>query len=149
MSFLITYTSGLNWYICLSFCMIIYSFFCQFSLHYYWYCYNQKQSPVVFEWNFLNSQKNTSTRVSFLMKLQNLTLSKKEIQAQMFSCEFCDISHNTLFKELFRRLLLRKHSFSLLSHHDLSPFQKRFTKFLAEYFLDLIRRLGARVSSVL
>ena len=24
--------------------MIIYSFVCQYSLHYYWYCYNQKQS---------------------------------------------------------------------------------------------------------
>ena len=27
------------------FCIIIYSFVCQYSLHYYWYCYNQKQSP--------------------------------------------------------------------------------------------------------
>ena len=26
------------------FCIIIYSFVCQYSLHYYWYCYNQKQS---------------------------------------------------------------------------------------------------------
>ena len=42
--FLITYTSGSNWYICFSFCIIIYSFVCQFPLHYYWYCYNQKQS---------------------------------------------------------------------------------------------------------
>ena len=31
--------------------------------------------------------------------LQSLTLSEKEIPAQMFSCEFCKISHNTIFKE--------------------------------------------------
>ena len=42
--FLITYTSGSNWYICFSFCIIIYSFISQFSCHYYWYCYNQKNS---------------------------------------------------------------------------------------------------------
>ena len=42
--FLITYTSGSNWHICSSFCIIIYRFVCQFSLHYYWYSYNQRQS---------------------------------------------------------------------------------------------------------
>ena len=26
------------------FCIIIYIFVCQYSLHYYWYCYNSKQS---------------------------------------------------------------------------------------------------------
>ena len=41
--FLITYTLGSNWYLCFIFCIIIYIFVCQFSLHYYWYCYNQKQ----------------------------------------------------------------------------------------------------------
>ena len=30
--------------------------------------------------------------------LQSLTLSEKEIPAQMFSCEFCEISHNTIIK---------------------------------------------------
>ena len=30
--------------------------------------------------------------------LQSLTLSKKGIPTQMFSCEFCEISHNTIFK---------------------------------------------------
>ena len=66
----------------------------------------------------------------------------------MFSCEFCEISHNTFFKEPFGRLLLHKHSFCLLSQHDLVPFQKRcHTYFPAEYFLGLIYRLGTRVSS--
>ena len=31
--------------------------------------------------------------------LQSLTLSKKGIPTQMFSCQFCQISHNTIFKE--------------------------------------------------
>ena len=67
----------------------------------------------------------------------------------MFSYEFCEISHNTFFKEPFEQLLLHKHLFCLLSQHDLSPFQKRCrTYFLAEYFLGLFCRLGTRVSSI-
>ena len=31
--------------------------------------------------------------------LESLTLSKKGIPTQMFSCQFCQISHNTIFKE--------------------------------------------------
>ena len=71
---------------------------------------------------------------------------KKEIPAQVFSCKLCEISHNTFFKENFGQLLLHKHSFSLLSHHDFSPFPKRFhAYFPAEYFLDLICTLVTRV----
>ena len=67
----------------------------------------------------------------------------------MFSCEFCEISHNTFVKEPFGRLLLHKHSFGFLSHHDLFFFQKRcHGYFPAKYFLDLIYRLGTRVSSI-
>ena len=74
---------------------------------------------------------------------------QKGIPAQMFSCEFSEISQNTFFKEPLRRLLLHKHSFCLLSYHDLSPFQKRcHTYFLAEYFFGLICRLGVEVSSI-
>ena len=39
-----TYTCGSNWYICFSLCIIIHSFDCQYSLRFYWYCYNQNQS---------------------------------------------------------------------------------------------------------
>ena len=64
---------------------------------------------------------------------------KKEAPAQIFSCEFCKISHNIFFKELFGQLLLHKHSFCLLSHHNFPPFQKqRHTYFRAEYFFGLI-----------
>ena len=40
-----------------------------------------------------NSQENNSARISFLIKLQ--AKGKKEILAQVFSCEFCEISKNT------------------------------------------------------
>ena len=67
----------------------------------------------------------------------------------MFSCEFCEISHNTFFKEPFGRLLLHKHSLCLFSYHDLSPFQKRCRPFfLADYFFGLICRLETKVSSI-
>ena len=41
-----------------------------------------------------NSQENTWARVSFLIK-QAGNFIKKETLAQVFSCEFCDISKNT------------------------------------------------------
>ena len=39
-----------------------------------------------------NSQKNTYARVSFLIRF-----IKKETLAQVFSCEFCEISKTTFF----------------------------------------------------
>ena len=45
-----------------------------------------------------NSQENTCARVSFLLKLQAFCdLIRKEILAQVFSCEFCEICKNTYF----------------------------------------------------
>ena len=86
---------------------------------------------------------------SFSCSITGFNFIKKEIPAQMFSCEFCEISQNTFSKEPIGRLLLHKHSFSLLSHHDLSLFQKRcHTCFPVEYFLGVISRLGTRVSSI-
>ena len=38
-------------------------------------------------------------RVSFLIKLQACNFIKKETLAQVFSCEFCEISKNTFFTE--------------------------------------------------
>ena len=45
------------------------------------------------------SQENTCARVSILIKLQNLARNfiKIETLAQVFSCEFCEISKNTFF----------------------------------------------------
>ena len=49
-----------------------------------------------------NSQENTCARVSFLIKLQARPLCnfiKKETLAQVFSCEFCEISKSTFLIE--------------------------------------------------
>ena len=57
-----------------------------------------------------NSRENTSARFFYLIKLQGegkaCDFIKKEILAQVFSCEFCKIFKNTFFIEHFRRLLL-------------------------------------------
>ena len=67
----------------------------------------------------------------------------------MFSCEFREISQYTFFKKPFERLLLHKNSLCLMSYYDLSPFQKWCHKyFLAEYFFDLICRLGTKAISI-
>ena len=93
------------------------------------------------------SQENTCSKDAFLTKLQ-VTLSKKRFQHKWFFWEFWEISYKTFFNEPFERLLLHKHSFCLLSQHGLVPFRKRYhLYFPAEYFLGLICKLGARVSS--
>ena len=49
-----------------------------------------------------NLQEDTCARVSFLIKLQASGLQlylKKETLAQVFSCEFCEISKNIFFTE--------------------------------------------------
>ena len=49
-----------------------------------------------------------------------MTLSKNEIPAQIFLCEFCETSNNTFFKEPFGRLLHHKHSFCVgIIHNDI------------------------------
>ena len=48
-----------------------------------------------------NSQENTCARVSFLIKLQAEDLAQVAL-AQVFSCEFCEISKNTFFTEHLR-----------------------------------------------
>ena len=42
-----------------------------------------------------NSQRTTCVRVSFSIKLQAWNFIRKETLAQVFSCEFCEISKNT------------------------------------------------------
>ena len=49
-----------------------------------------------------NSQENTCARISFFNKVAGLrpaNFIKKETLSQLFSCEFCEISKNTFFKE--------------------------------------------------
>ena len=51
-----------------------------------------------------NSQENTCSRVSFLIKLQAEACSfiKKETLAHLFSCKFGEIFKNTFFTEHLR-----------------------------------------------
>ena len=55
----------------------------------------------VFLENSQNSQESTCARVSILVKLRasGMQLFQKETLAQVFSCDFCEISKNTFFME--------------------------------------------------
>ena len=55
-----------------------------------------------------NSQENTGVRDSFLIKLkiEACDFIKIESPAQVFSCEFCEISENIFFTEHLQWLLL-------------------------------------------
>ena len=74
---------------------------------------------------------------------------KKRFRLRCFHVNSAKCLITSFFKEPFGRLLRHKHSFYLLSHYELSRFQKQcYTYFLVEYFLGLICGLGARVSSI-
>ena len=53
-----------------------------------------------------NSQENTCARVFFLIKSQSWNFINKDTLAQVFSCEFCEISKSTFFIEYLWWLLL-------------------------------------------
>ena len=57
--------------------------------------------------------------------LRPATLLKKEALAQVFSCEFCEISKNTFFTEHLRWLLLDLVQF-VLRHFTYTDFNKKF-----------------------
>ena len=74
----------------------------------------QKQPPEVFDKRRCSSkfhkiQRKTPVTVSFLLKFQasGLQLYLKETLAQVFFCEFSEISKNTFFIKTFGRLLLK------------------------------------------
>ena len=117
--FLITDTPGSNWYICFTFCIIIYSFVCQFSLHYY-RCYNQKQSSggVLQKRRFSEFWKFTRTYLRWSLIFNEAAGLQSLILSNVFLW-IMQISQNTFLKERFGRLLLHKHSLCLLSYHDL------------------------------
>ena len=73
--FLITYISRSNWYICFSFCIIIYSFVCQFSLTTIGTAAISSSrrwcsAKTVFLQISQNSHENTCAKDSLLMKLR-------------------------------------------------------------------------------
>ena len=62
-----------------------------------WTLYLSKIGSVFLEIS-QKSQENTCARVSFLInRSEACNFIKKETLAQVFSCEFCDISKNTFF----------------------------------------------------
>ena len=107
--FLIAYTFGSNWYIGFCFCITIHSSVCQFSLHYYWYCNNQKQSSSGVEQkrcscNFRKiHEKTIALKAHFQWSCRSTEFNfvKKVIPAHMFSCK---IYLNIFFKEPLWRL---------------------------------------------
>ena len=93
--------------------------------------------------------KTPALKTRFLWNCRStelLTLSKKRFQNRYFLVNSAKFLITHFFKRTFGELLPRKHSFCLLSRHDLSLFQKQ--NFPTEYFLGLIYRLGTRVSAI-
>ena len=80
-----------------------------------------------------NSRESTSARASFLIKACNFI--KKETLAQVFPCEFCEISMNVFFQNTSGRLLPVPHKLSINNVN----MNNQFTKELCQN----IRRQGA------
>ena len=93
--------------VCFNFCILIYSFVCQFLLHYYWCCYNHKQlsGGVLqkrYSYKFRKIHKKSLWRSLVLNEaadLQRLTSSKKRLRHLYFLVNFSEISQNTFLIE--------------------------------------------------
>ena len=112
-----------------------YSFVCQYTLHYYWYCYNQKQS----------SGGVPQKRCSFKFHKIHKKTPKKRFWHWCFLVSSAKFSTTSVLKKA------SDGCFSINTRYVYCPtsIQKRcHTYFLAEYFLGLICRLGTRVSSI-
>ena len=69
-----------------------------------------------------NSQENTCVRASFLIKHQACNFIKKEALAQVFSCEFCEISKSTFFQNTSGQLLFMKYKGNHIVHMNIHHF---------------------------
>ena len=126
------------------FCIIIYSFACQFSLHIT--AIIRSSRLVVFcKKGFLqtleNSQENTCARVLFLMKLRIhrvCNFIKKRFRHKWFSVNSAKFLMASFLKNPFDGCFYIN-TFHLFKH---------VTQFPAHYFLGLIWRLGTRVRSI-
>ena len=151
--FLISYTPYSNCYICFSFITIINSFASQLSLHYYWYCINQKHSPrwcsakKVFLQISQNSQEKTSAKDLLLMKLQIYRVKldqKRDSSTYVFLWILGNVSWH-FFKEPFRWLVLHKHSFCFLSHNNFAFSKNDVTHIFQGVFSGLNLRIGNKI----
>ena len=137
--FLITYTTGSNWYLCFSFYIVIYSFVCQFCLHYYW-------SEVVLQVLQIsqNSQENGCAKNSFLVKLQIYRASlyqKRDSGADFFLWILRNFSERIFFLKKKTETHLHKHSFCLCPTTNFRLFKNNVThifrqNFFSAYFVD-------------
>ena len=82
-----------------------------------------------------NSQENTCVIVYFSIKLQAHTCNfvKKETLAQVFSCEFCEISKNNFFTEHLWATASRAH-WSLNKHWSLNGLEVFYWIVVGKYF---------------
>ena len=82
-----------------------------------------------------NSQESTCVRLSFLIKLQAYFI-KKETLAQVFSCEFYEISKTPFLVEHFWWLLLKRHYWILtMITHFCRCFWTYFQELKSKQFL--------------
>ena len=117
------------------FCIIIYSFVCQYYLHYYWYCYNQKQS----------SGAVLQKRCSFKFRKIYKKTPKKRFRRRGFLVNSAKFSITSFLKNA------SDGCFSIKTRYVYCPtsIQKRcHSYFLVEYFFGLICRLRTRVRSI-
>ena len=111
------------------FCIIIYSFVCQYSLHYYWYCYNQKQS----------SGAVLQKRCSYKFRKIHKKTPKKRFRHRFFPANSAKFLITSFLKNPSEScfcintpsVYCRPTTFHLFE-------KKRHTYFLAEYFFCLI-----------
>ena len=110
------------------FCSIIYSFVCQYSLHYYWYCYNPKQS----------SGATLQKRCSFKFRKIHKKTRKKRFRHRCFLVNSAKFPITSFLKNA------PDGCFSIYTRYVYCPtsIQKRcHTYYLTEYFFGLICRL--------
>ena len=153
-----TCTSGSNWSICFSFCIIIYGFVYQFSLHYYWYYYHQQHSSGGVlqkrcSYKFRNIHKRTpalKTRFYWSCRSTELiTLSKKRFGHRCFLANSRKSLLTLFSKSPSYGCFCISTRFFYCSTTTFCFFKKRWhIYFPAECFLGVIYRLGIRVSSI-
>ena len=91
-------------------------------------------------------QENTCAGVSFLIKVQALACNviKKETLAQVFFCEFGQMSKNTFFTDNIRGLLLHIRKVFGLQTEFLKMSKEEFL--ISKYLVEIFRRSSQNTS---
>ena len=130
--------------------LIIYCFVCQFSLYYYWHCYNQKQSSGGALWKrcsnkFRKFHKKTPALRRVFNEVADLQFNfiKKEIPAQTFFCEFWVFLIKPFLKNPLDGCFCRNTRSVYFPSTTFYLFKNNVA-----HFFGLICRLGTRVRSI-